>query len=103
MLIAYIARFTRESWFWKRPWRRGEREVDAHVKAGEIRVTDGVREFLISLPVTITDIDLEKEEVFDSKGVRVDDAYIERVMQEVEAELEKRAGGEGFTPPAPAP
>jgi hypothetical protein len=61
------------------------------VKAGEIRVTDGVREFLISLPVTITDIDLEKEEVFDSKGVRVDNAYIERVMQEVEAELERRA------------
>ncbi len=54
-------------------------------------MTDGVREFLISLPVTITDIDLEKEEVFDSKGVRVDNAYIERVMQEVEAELERRA------------
>ncbi len=91
MLFSYIARFTRESWFWKRSWRRGEREVDAYVKAGEIRVTDGVREFLISLPVTITDIDLEKEEVFDSKGVRVDNAYIERVMQEVEAELERRA------------
>jgi hypothetical protein len=103
MLCSYISRLTSESWFWKRPWRIGEREVDAHVKSGEIRVTDGVQEFLISLPVTISDIDLEKEVVLDSRGVRVDDAYVARAMQEVEAELGGRASGQGPTPPAPSP
>ncbi len=39
-----------ESWFWDARWQQGEREVDAHVAAGEVTVTDGVEEFLDSLP-----------------------------------------------------
>ena len=39
-----------EAWFWQERWQSGEREVDALVAAGDVIVTDGVDDFLASLP-----------------------------------------------------
>jgi hypothetical protein len=39
-----------EAWFWDADWQKGEREVDKLVNAGKVVVTDGVDEFLDSLP-----------------------------------------------------
>ena len=39
-----------EAWFWEKRWQDGEREVDEHVAAQKITVTEGVDEFLQSLP-----------------------------------------------------
>lgn len=39
-----------EKWFWEESWQAGEREVDAHVATEQIIVTEGVDEFLQSLP-----------------------------------------------------
>jgi AbrB family looped-hinge helix DNA binding protein len=39
-----------EKWFWEESWQSGEREIDAHVANGKISVTDGVDDFLQSLP-----------------------------------------------------
>lgn len=39
-----------EAWFWDADWQKGEREVDRLVEAGKVIVTDGVDEFLDSLP-----------------------------------------------------
>jgi bifunctional DNA-binding transcriptional regulator/antitoxin component of YhaV-PrlF toxin-antitoxin module len=38
-----------DAWFWDERWQAGEREVDAHVRAGEVLVSDGVEEFLSDL------------------------------------------------------
>lgn len=43
------------------------------------------------------DVNLEDEVILDSKGRRVDQAYIELAMQEVEEELAKRAGRPSLT------
>lgn len=43
------------------------------------------------------DVNLEEEVILDSKGRRVDQAYIELAMQEVEEELAKRAGRPSLT------
>lgn len=39
-----------EAWFWEKRWQEGEREVDALVAAEAITVTEGVDDFLQSLP-----------------------------------------------------
>ena len=39
-----------EKWFWEESWQSGEREVDSHVADGKISMTDGVDDFLQSLP-----------------------------------------------------
>ena len=44
-----------EAWFWDPRWQVGEREVDAHVAAGEIAVFDGPDDFLAHLD-TIPDM-----------------------------------------------
>jgi hypothetical protein len=38
-----------EAWFWNTDWQVGEREVDRHIAAGDIIVTDGPDEFISSL------------------------------------------------------
>lgn len=39
-----------DAWFWSTEWQAGEREVDEFLAAGQVTVTDGVDEFLASLP-----------------------------------------------------
>lgn len=39
-----------DAWFWSTEWQAGEREVDRFLAAGQVTVTDGVEEFLTSLP-----------------------------------------------------
>lgn len=39
-----------EAWFWEKRWQEGEREVDSLVAKGDLTVTEGVDEFLQSLP-----------------------------------------------------
>jgi antitoxin MazE len=39
-----------ETWFWDSQWQVGEQEVDVHLTAGEVIVTDGPDEFIASLP-----------------------------------------------------
>jgi hypothetical protein len=41
-----------EAWFWEKRWQDGEREVDALVADKAITVTEGVDEFLQSLPTS---------------------------------------------------
>lgn len=43
------------------------------------------------------EIDLEKEVVRDSQGRRVDKAYVEQALAEVEADLAKRSGRPSLT------
>jgi antitoxin MazE len=43
-----------QAWFWDPEWQHGEREVDAHLEAGEIEVSEGVDNFLAELPETDT-------------------------------------------------
>jgi bifunctional DNA-binding transcriptional regulator/antitoxin component of YhaV-PrlF toxin-antitoxin module len=43
-----------QAWFWKADWQEGEREVDDHLKAGNIAVSEGVENFLEDLPKTDT-------------------------------------------------
>ncbi len=37
------------AWFWEERWQVGEREVDQHVRRGEITVSQDVEEFLADL------------------------------------------------------
>jgi len=39
-----------EAWFWQEQWQAGEREVDELVAAKKVVVTEGVDDFLQSLP-----------------------------------------------------
>jgi len=41
-----------EAWFWEQRWQEGEREVDALVASRTVTVTEGVDEFLQSLPTS---------------------------------------------------
>lgn len=41
-----------EAWFWEKQWQEGEREVDALFAAHSLIVTEGVDEFLQSLPAS---------------------------------------------------
>ena len=43
-----------QAWFWKADWQEGEREVDDHLTAGEIAVSECVENFLEDLPKTDT-------------------------------------------------
>ena len=38
-----------QAWFWDIRWQQGEREVDAHVRAGEVTVHDTTTDFLTHL------------------------------------------------------
>lgn len=38
-----------EAWFWDERWNAGEREVDAHVRRGEVAVHDTVEDFVAHL------------------------------------------------------
>ena len=38
-----------EVWFWDARWQTGEREVDAHVRAGEVTVSDSAEHLLAGL------------------------------------------------------
>lgn len=38
-----------ESWFWDERWNSGEREVDEHVRRGEITVSESVEDFTAHL------------------------------------------------------
>lgn len=38
-----------DAWFWDRRWQAGEREVDEHVRRGELVVSDTVEDFLTDL------------------------------------------------------
>lgn len=38
-----------EAWFWDERWNQGEREVDAHVRAGEVTVHDTVADLVAHL------------------------------------------------------
>jgi len=49
-LIAMLAVPATERWFWTDESQAGEQEVDAHVRAGELKVTKDADEFLGSLP-----------------------------------------------------
>ena len=40
-----------QGWFWDDRWQEGERRVDAHVRAGEIIVSDDIEAFLADLDV----------------------------------------------------
>lgn len=39
-----------EAWFWTDAWQSGEREVEEFLASGSVTVTDGVDEFVGSLP-----------------------------------------------------
>lgn len=45
-----IAVPAQDAWFWTEEWQAGEREVDQLLAAGQVTTTDGVEEFLASLP-----------------------------------------------------
>ena len=47
--------------------------------------------------ITGPEIDLKAEVVLDSKGCRVDQAYVDRALAEVEEEIAKRAGRPSLT------
>jgi hypothetical protein len=38
-----------QQWFWTERWQAREREVDAHVKAGEVQVHDSPEDFVAHL------------------------------------------------------
>lgn len=38
-----------DAWFWDRRWQAGEREVEEHVRRGEVVVSDTVEDFLADL------------------------------------------------------
>lgn len=38
-----------QKWFWTERWQEREREVDAHVKAGEVQVHDSPEQFVAHL------------------------------------------------------
>ena len=38
-----------ETWFWDERWQAGEREVDAHIYAGEVTQHDGLVDFMAHL------------------------------------------------------
>ncbi len=44
-----------ETWFWDQRWQEGERAVDDFVAKGDLTVSDGVEDFLTSLPATSVD------------------------------------------------
>ena len=39
-----------DAWFWDARWQEGEKDVDRFVAAGDVIVTNGVDDFLASLP-----------------------------------------------------
>jgi len=49
------------------------------------------------LRITGPDLDLNREELRDSRGRRVDDAYVDRALAEVEEDLAQRLGRPSLT------
>lgn len=50
-----------------------------------------------SLCITGPDVDLEREVILDSKGQRVDQAYVDRALAEVDAYWKKQGGRPSLT------
>ena len=44
-----------EAWFWEERWQAGERQVDAHVAAGEVTRYETAEEFLASLDALVAE------------------------------------------------
>jgi AbrB family looped-hinge helix DNA binding protein len=44
-----------QAWFWTDRWQKMEREVDEHVNAGRVSVSDGPEEFFADLDRGLTD------------------------------------------------
>lgn len=44
-----IAVPARDAWFWNERWQAGERDVDAHVRAGQVMVSESAEDFLADL------------------------------------------------------
>ena len=38
-----------QAWFWTDEWQAGEREVDEHIRKGEVLTFNTIEEFLLSL------------------------------------------------------
>lgn len=38
-----------QGWFWSGDWQGGEKNVDAHIQAGEVEEYDNIEEFLASM------------------------------------------------------
>ena len=50
-----------------------------------------------ALMIVGPDVDLEREVILDSRGRRVDQAYVDQALAEVEADIDRRAGRPSLT------